>query len=39
MWPDWNAADFAAAVHDFRARDRRFGGLPTSATAIRMSRP
>lgn len=25
MWPDFAAADLAAAVRDFRARDRRFG--------------
>jgi undecaprenyl diphosphate synthase len=28
MWPDFAAADLAAAVQAFRARDRRFGGLP-----------
>ncbi|MFF8803087.1 MULTISPECIES: di-trans,poly-cis-decaprenylcistransferase [unclassified Methylobacterium] len=27
MWPDFSAADLAAAVGDFAARDRRFGGL------------
>lgn len=27
MWPDFSNADFDAAVDDFRARDRRFGGL------------
>ncbi|KAB7783138.1 di-trans,poly-cis-decaprenylcistransferase [Methylorubrum populi] len=27
MWPDFGAADLAAAVADFAARDRRFGGL------------
>ena len=27
MWPDFGAADLAAAVADFSARDRRFGGL------------
>ena len=25
MWPDFDAADLAAAVRDFRSRDRRFG--------------
>jgi undecaprenyl diphosphate synthase len=25
MWPDFNAGDLAAAVADFRGRDRRFG--------------
>jgi undecaprenyl diphosphate synthase len=28
MWPDFSAADLAAALRDFRARERRFGGLP-----------
>ena len=27
MWPDFSNADFDEAVNDFRARDRRFGGL------------
>jgi len=31
MWPDFTASDLAAAVKDFRARDRRFGGLSTQA--------
>jgi undecaprenyl diphosphate synthase len=26
-WPDFRAADLAAAVREFRGRDRRFGGL------------
>ncbi len=26
-WPDFNAAHFAAAVAEFQARERRFGGL------------
>lgn len=29
MWPDFGAAQLAAAVHEFHSRDRRFGGLPT----------
>jgi undecaprenyl diphosphate synthase len=29
MWPDFTATELAAAVRDFCARDRRFGGLPT----------
>ncbi|MGW5959285.1 di-trans,poly-cis-decaprenylcistransferase [Methylorubrum thiocyanatum] len=34
MWPDFGAADLAAAVADFAARDRRFGGLnPSLLTA------
>jgi len=28
MWPDFDAADLAAAVREFRGRERRFGGLP-----------
>jgi undecaprenyl diphosphate synthase len=31
MWPDFSAADLAAALRDYRARDRRFGGLPERA--------
>jgi len=29
MWPDFQAAHLAAALHEFHSRDRRFGGLPT----------
>jgi undecaprenyl diphosphate synthase len=29
-WPDFSEDDFAAALADFRERDRRFGGLNTS---------
>jgi undecaprenyl diphosphate synthase len=28
MWPDFGAADLAAAVREFRNRDRRFGAVP-----------
>jgi undecaprenyl diphosphate synthase len=28
MWPDFGAAQLAAALHEFHSRDRRFGGLP-----------
>jgi undecaprenyl diphosphate synthase len=28
MWPEFNAADLAAAVEAFRRRERRFGALP-----------
>ena len=28
LWPDFGQADLAAAVADFRRRDRRFGALP-----------
>ncbi|HUF75403.1 MAG TPA: polyprenyl diphosphate synthase [Longimicrobiales bacterium] len=27
MWPDYGAAELAAALRDFRARDRRFGSV------------
>jgi undecaprenyl diphosphate synthase len=33
MWPDFSAADLAAAVGDFQARERRFGGLPSPTRA------
>ncbi|MDB5100603.1 MAG: undecaprenyl diphosphate synthase [Cyanobacteria bacterium RYN_339] len=32
-WPDFGPADLAACVGDFRARDRRFGGLTAPAPA------
>jgi undecaprenyl diphosphate synthase len=28
MWPDFDSADLAAAVREFRGRDRRFGAVP-----------
>src|SRR6266702_652697 len=31
MWPDFGAADLAAAVREFQSRERRFGGLPDAA--------
>jgi undecaprenyl diphosphate synthase len=30
MWPDFAAADLAAAVAEFHARERRFGAVPTA---------
>ena len=33
LWPDFRAEDLEAAVADFYARQRRFGGVPTSASA------
>lgn len=33
LWPDFTEDDFAAAVAEFRRRDRRFGGLPSEAGA------
>jgi undecaprenyl diphosphate synthase len=31
MWPDFGAAELAAGVAEFHARERRFGGLPEAA--------
>lgn len=31
MWPEFGTEDLAAAVADFQARERRFGGLPKAA--------
>jgi undecaprenyl diphosphate synthase len=31
MWPEFRGEDLAAAVTEFRGRDRRFGGLPQTA--------
>ena len=31
LWPDFGAGELAAALADFRARERRFGGLGPSA--------
>lgn len=31
LWPDFTAEDFAAAIADFRRRDRRFGGVSAAA--------
>lgn len=31
MWPDFGASDLAAALREFHARQRRFGGLPEAA--------
>ena len=33
MWPDFQAADLAAAVSEFHSRERRFGSLPKVALA------
>jgi undecaprenyl diphosphate synthase len=32
MWPDFGAADLAAAVAEFHARERRFGALPAAVS-------
>jgi undecaprenyl diphosphate synthase len=31
FWPDFGAAEFAAALRDYAARERRFGGRPAAA--------
>jgi undecaprenyl diphosphate synthase len=33
MWPEFDASDLAAAVEDFRGRERRFGRLPEAAAS------
>jgi undecaprenyl diphosphate synthase len=33
MWPEFEAADLAAAVKDFLGRERRFGRLPEAAAS------
>jgi len=33
LWPDFGAADLAAAIEEFRRRERRFGGLVHSAAS------
>jgi undecaprenyl diphosphate synthase len=33
MWPDFKASDLAAAIGEFRSRERRFGALPHAALA------
>jgi undecaprenyl diphosphate synthase len=33
MWPDFDEPELDAALAEFRARERRFGGLPLSASA------
>ena len=33
MWPEFDAADLAAAVEDFLGRERRFGRVPETAAA------
>jgi undecaprenyl diphosphate synthase len=35
MWPDFGAADLAAAVREFHGRERRFGGVPLQPTRWR----
>jgi undecaprenyl diphosphate synthase len=35
LWPDFGAADLAAAVREFRGRDRRFGAVPPQPRHLR----
>src|ERR1041384_3970120 len=35
MWPDFGAQDLAAAVREFRGRERRFGAVPESSVRLR----
>ena len=35
MWPDFDPEALAAAVREFRARERRFGGIPEPAVSLR----
>jgi undecaprenyl diphosphate synthase len=32
LWPDFNASDLEAALHDFSRRERRFGAIPAPQT-------
>jgi len=34
MWPDFGQADLEAALHEFRHRQRRFGGVPEMAQTM-----
>jgi undecaprenyl diphosphate synthase len=33
MWPDFGQGDLAAAIAEFRSRERRFGAVPAAALA------
>ena len=35
MWPDFDAVDLAAAVRDYRGRERRYGAVPSQAVRLR----
>ena len=35
MWPDFGADDLAAAVREFRGRERRFGAVPQRPVRLR----
>jgi undecaprenyl diphosphate synthase len=34
LWPDYRGSDLAAAVEEFRTRDRRFGRIPDPSPAV-----
>jgi undecaprenyl diphosphate synthase len=34
MWPDFDAADLAGAVREFRGRERRFGAIPQKPVRV-----
>ena len=38
-WPDFDGADLAAAVAEFRKRQRRFGGVPDDAPVLSANTP
>jgi len=38
-WPAFTVDDLAAAVREFRSRDRRFGGLPAAGSHVEPDRP
>jgi undecaprenyl diphosphate synthase len=37
MWPDFGASDLAAALREFRTRQRRFGGVPQPRLRLRQA--
>ena len=39
LWPDFQGSDLEEAVRDFRARERRFGALPTTSNDDQSPRP
>jgi undecaprenyl diphosphate synthase len=38
LWPDFSAEDFAAALEDFHARDRRYGKIPEAVPGLTITR-
>jgi undecaprenyl diphosphate synthase len=34
MWPDFDPADLAGAVREFRGRERRFGAVPQQPVRV-----